>query len=152
MAGNKPTTIKEIARKIKISPSTVSRALNDHPIIGVVTTKRDIKMAEHMSYEPNLNAIDIIQSKNFIIVVILPKLSELFFSEAISAIENVAEEKKYTVLLGQSLDDEQRELNIVQTFKKHRVDGILVSLGKNTGDTDFMEVLAKTEIPVVFFD
>ncbi len=152
MAGNKPTTIKEIARKLKISPSTVSRALNDHPSIGLVTTMRVKKMAEEMAYEPNQTAIFFKQRKTFTIGVILSKLSEPFFSEAISVIEQVAEEKKYTVLLGQSLDDEQRELNIVQTFKKHRVDGILVSLGKNTGDTDFMSVLAKTEIPVVFFD
>ena len=152
MAGNKPTTIKEIARKLKISPSTVSRALNDHPSIGLVTTMRVKKMAEEMEYEPNQTAIFFKQRKTFTIGVILPKLSEPFFSEAISAIENVAEDKKYTVLLGQSLDDENRELNIIQTFKKHRVDGILISMSKNTGDTDFFELLAKTEIPIVFFD
>jgi DNA-binding LacI/PurR family transcriptional regulator len=152
MAGNKPTTIKEIARKLKISPSTVSRALNDHPSIGLVTTMRVKKMAEEMAYEPNQTAIFFKQRKTFTIGVILPKLSEPFFSEAISAIENVAEERKYTVLLGQSLDDENRELNIIQTFKKHRVDGILISMSKNTGDTDFLDILAKTEIPIVFFD
>lgn len=152
MAGNKPITIKEIARKLKISPSTVSRALNDHPSIGLVTTMRVKKMAEEMEYEPNQTAIFFKQRKTFTIGVILPKLSEPFFSEAISAIENVAEDKKYTVLLGQSLDDENRELNIIQTFKKHRVDGILISMSKNTGDTDFFELLAKTEIPIVFFD
>ena len=124
MAGSKPTTIKEIARKLKISPSTVSRALNDHPSIGLVTTMRVKKMAEEMAYEPNQTAIFFKQRKTFTIGVILPKLSEPFFSEAISSIENVAEEKKYTVLLGQSLDNENRELNIIQTFKKHRVDGI----------------------------
>jgi len=153
MTTNKPTTIKEIARKLKISPSTVSRALNDHPSIGLVTTMRVKKMAEEMSYEPNQTAIFFKQRKTFTIGVILPKLSEPFFSEAISAIENVAEDKKYTVLLGQSLDDENRELNIIQTFKKHRVDGILISMSKNTGgDTDFLNLLSKTEIPIVFFD
>jgi len=152
MAGNKPTTIKEIARKLKISPSTVSRALNDHPSIGLVTTMRVKKMAEEMAYEPNQTAIFFKQRKTFTIGVILPKLSEPFFSEAISAIEDVADEKKYTVLLGQSLDDENRESHIIQTFKKHRVDGILISLGKNTVDTDFVDILSKTEIPVVFFD
>ena len=152
MAGKKPTTIKEIARNLKISPSTVSRALNDHPSIGLVTTMRVKKMAEELAYEPNQTAIFFKQRKTFTIGVILPKLSEPFFSEAISAIENVAEEKKYTVILGQSLDDENRELKILQTFKKHRVDGILISLSKNTSDTDFEEILSKTEIPIVFFD
>ncbi|MGO1648055.1 MAG: LacI family DNA-binding transcriptional regulator [Sphingobacterium sp.] len=153
MAGtNKPTTIKEIARKLKISPSTVSRALNDHPSIGLVTTMRVKQMAEEMAYEPNQTAIFFKQRKTFTIGVILPKLSEPFFSEAISVIESVAEEKKYTVLLGQSLDDAGRELNIVKTFKKHRVDGILMSMSKNTENTDFLALLAKTDIPIVFFD
>ena len=149
---NKPTTIKEIARKLKISPSTVSRALNDHPSIGYVTTMRVKKMAEEMNYEPNQTAIFFKQRKTFTIGVILPKLSEPFFSSAISAIEQVAEEKKYTVLLGQSLDDAERELKIINTFKKHRVDGILMSLGKNTTDLSFVNSLEGSEIPVVFFD
>lgn len=149
---SKPTTIKEIARKLKISPSTVSRALNDHPSIGLVTTMRVKKMAEELKYEPNQTAIFFKQRKTFTIGVILPKLSEPFFSSAISAIEKVAEEQHYTVLLGQSLDDAERELKIINTFKKHRVDGILMSLGKNTNDLSFISMLESSEIPVVFFD
>lgn len=152
MKSNKPTTIKEIARKLKISPSTVSRALNDHPSIGLVTTMRVKKMAEELNYEPNQTAIFFKQRKTFTIGVILPSLSEPFFSSAISAIEAMAEKKKYTVLLGQSLDDAKREANILNTFKKHRVDGILMSLGKNTTDLSFMDFLSSSNIPVVFFD
>ena len=152
MKTNKPTTIKEIARKLKISPSTVSRALNDHPSIGLVTTMRVKKMAEELNYEPNQTAIFFKQRKTFTIGVVLPALSEPFFSVAISAIENEAETHKYTVLLGQSLDDAEREKNIVNTFKKHRVDGILMSLGKNTTDLTFLDSLASSEIPIVFFD
>lgn len=148
----KPTTIKEIARKLKISPSTVSRALNDHPSIGLITTMRVKKMAEELNYEPNQTAIFFKQRKTFTIGVILPKLSEPFFSEAISAIEGVAEERNYTVLLGQSLDNAVREQKIINTFKKHRVDGILMSLGKNTSDLSFINMLEASEIPIVFFD
>ena len=149
---DKPVTIKEIARKLRISPSTVSRALNDHPSIGLITTMRVKKMAEELNYEPNQTAIFFKQRKTFIIGVILPKLSEPFFASAISAIEEVAEGKKYTVLLGQSLDNPERELNIIQTFRNHRVDGILMSLGKNTVNLDFIESLKKYQIPIVFFD
>lgn len=148
----KPTTIKEIARKLKISPSTVSRALNDHPSIGLVTTMRVKKVAEELNYEPNQTAIFFKQRKTFTIGVILPKLSEPFFSSAITAIENVAEEKNYTVLLGQSLDDVEREQHILNTFKKHRVDGVLMSLGKNTNELSFISVMESAEIPIVFFD
>lgn len=152
MAKDKPATIKEIARKLKISPSTVSRALHDHPSIGLVTTMRVKKMAEELNYEPNQVAIFFKQRKTFTIGVILPSLSEPFFSKAISAIEQVAEERNYTVLMGQSLDNEQRELKIIHTFKKHRVDGMLISLGKNTKDLSFLSLLREAHIPVVFFD
>lgn len=148
----KPATIKEIAKKLKISPSTVSRALNDHPSIGLVTTMRVKKMAEELNYEPNQTAIFFKQRRTFTIGVILPSLSEPFFSSAISEIENMAADHKYTVLMGQSHDDAARELQIIQTFRKHRVDGILMSLGKNTEDLSFITTLEEAEIPIVFFD
>ncbi len=149
---NKPATIKEIAKKLKISPSTVSRALNDHPSIGLVTTMRVKKMAEELNYEPNQTAIFFKQRKTFTIAVILPSLSEPFFSFAISEIENVASEHRYTVLMGQSLDDPDREEQILKTFKNHRVDGILMSIGKKTTNLEFIEKLESSGIPIVFFD
>lgn len=148
----KPATIKEIARRLKISPSTVSRALNDHPSIGLVTTMRVKKVAEELNYEPNQTAIFFKQRRTFTIGVILPSLSEPFFSSAISEIEKVAVEHEYTVLMGQSHDDAARELKILKTFRKHRVDGILMSLGKNTEDLSFIKMLADVEVPIVFFD
>src|SRR5690606_16622197 len=148
----KPTTIKEIARKLRLSPSTVSRALNDHPSIGLVTTMRVKKVAEELNYEPNQTAIFFKQRKTFTIGVVLPSLSEPFFSAAISEIENVANGKNYTVIMGQSLDDADRELRILQTLKTHRVDGVLMSIGKNTRDYAFIELLESAGIPIVFFD
>lgn len=152
MKSGKPVTIKEIAKRLKISPSTVSRALKDHPSIGLVTTMRVKKMAEELNYEPNQRAIFFKQQKTFTIGVVVPSLMEPFFSEAISAIEEVASEKAYTVLMGQSKDDPERELNIINTFRKHRVDGVLISLGKHTHDTTFVKVLEQYDIPIVFFD
>lgn len=152
MREGKPTTIKEIAKRLKISTSTVSRALNDHPSIGLVTTMRVKKVAEELNYEPNQTAIFFKQRKTFTIGVILPSLSEPFFAAAISEIENVAHDKKYTVIMGQSLNDTERELRILETMKKHRVDGILMSIGKNTQDYGFIDFLSAAGIPVVFFD
>lgn len=152
MKEGKPATIKEIARRLKISPSTVSRALNDHPSIGLVTTMRVKKVAAEMNYEPNQTAIFFKQRKTFTVGVVLPSLSEPFFSAAISEIENVASERNYTVIMGQSLDDADRELRILQTLKTHRVDGVLMSIGKNTRDYPFIELLEAAGIPIVFFD
>jgi LacI family repressor for deo operon, udp, cdd, tsx, nupC, and nupG len=84
--------------------------------------------------------------------VIIPQLSEAFFSSAISGIEDTANKNKYTVLLGQSHDDEEREKQIVETMKNHRVDGLIISISKNTVNYDHFEMLKRYNIPVVFFD
>lgn len=145
-------TLKEIAKRLKLSTSTVSRALKDHPSIGLVTTMRVKKLAEELNYEPNNRAIFFKQQKTFTIGVVLANISEAFFSTAISAIENKANEENYTVILGQSLDDEARELKILKTLKEHRVDGVIVSVSKNTTNFDFIESYQKANIPIVFFD
>lgn len=152
MKPSKPATLKEIAKRLKLSTSTVSRALKDHPSIGLVTTMRVKKMAEELNYEPNNTAIFFKQRKTFTIGVVLPSLSETFFSTAISAIEDLANSNSYNVILGQSLDDPDREYRILETMKNHRIDGIIVSLGKNTTDFGFLDLFSKANIPIVFFD
>src|SRR5690606_3143214 len=69
-----------------------------------------------------------------------------------SEIENVASERNYTVIMGQSLDNADREKQILQTLKSHRVDGVLMSIGKNTRDYSFIELMEGAGIPLVFFD
>lgn len=148
----KPATIKEIARQLNISVSTVSRALHDHRSIGLRTKMRVKELAEKLSYERNETAIFFQQGKTFTIGVILPELGEAFFSASISGIEDTAERNKYTVLIGQSHDNEEREKKIVSTMKNHRVDGLIISLAKNTVSYDHFEMLKRYNIPVVFFD
>lgn len=148
----KPATIKEIARRLNVSVSTVSRALHNHPSIGLRTKMQVQKLAEELNYEPNQAAISFKQGKTFTIGVILPNLGEEFFSTAINGIEETAIQNNYTVLIGQSHDDIEREKKIVDTMRKHRVDGLLVSLSKNTDSYEHFEQLKKYSIPVVFFD
>ncbi|WP_276504226.1 LacI family DNA-binding transcriptional regulator [Terrimonas pollutisoli] len=148
----KPATIKEIAKRLNVSVSTVSRALHNHPSIGLRTKMQVQKLAEELNYEPNQAAISFKQGKTFTIGVILPNLGEEFFSTAINGIENIATENNYTVLIGQSHDDVEREKKIVDTMRRHRVDGLLVSLSKNTDSYEHFEQLANYSIPVVFFD
>ncbi len=149
---NKIVTIKEIATRLNISPSTVSRALHNHKSIGLRTKTNVQKLAKELNYEPNQTAIFFQQRKTFTIGVILPELSEAFFSSAISGIEDCASKNKYTVLMGQSHDDEEREMLLVETMKNHRVDGLIVSIAKNTVSYEHFESLRKYDIPVVFFD
>ena len=149
---HKPATLKEIARQLNVSISTVSRALHNHPSIGLRTRTQVQKLAEELHYEPNQAAISFKQGKTMTIGVILPNLGEEFFSMAINGIEDIATKNNYTVLIGQSHDETEREQLIVDTMRRHRVDGIIVSLSKTTKSFEHFEQVKKYKIPVVFFD
>ena len=149
---NKLPTIKEIAKRLNVSVSTVSRALSDHPRIGLRTKTRVQELAKELNYEPNSQAIFFKQKKTYVIGVILPFIREEFFSEAIRGIETLALEHDYTILLGQSFDDSEREKKVLEAFKKQRVDGVIISLSKQTNEYSHLQALDKYEIPVVYFD
>ncbi|SDF75769.1 LacI family transcriptional regulator [Pedobacter terrae] len=149
---SKPTTIKEIAKILNISPSSVSRGLHDHPSIGAVTRDKIKQLAKSLNYEPNKAAILFQKGKTYTIGVILPELSEHFFSIAISAIEDEAIKKNYTVIFAQSHDRYEQEVKLVEKMKNQRVDGLLVSISKDTSNFDHFETLNSFNIPVVFFD
>ena len=149
---DKPATIKEIARILGISASTVSRALHDHASIGITTKMRVKQLAKELNYEPNQTAIFFQKGRSYTIGVILPELSEAFFSAAISGIEDTANKRNYTVLLAQSHDNEENEKKLVAKMRNQRVDGLLISITKNTSTYEHFETLRKSNIPVVFFD
>lgn len=150
-AVQKQTTIKEIAGRLNKSVTTVSRALNDHSNISQATKQRVRQLAIEMNYEPNYAAIFFQQKKTFTIGVILPELSESFFSSAICGIEDTTDASGYTLLIGQSHNDEERE-EIITTMRKHRVDGLLISISKNTTRYAHFETLKKNGVPTVYFD
>jgi len=145
-------TLKEIAKQLNVSISTVSRALHNHRSIGLKTKTQVQELAKKLNYEPNQTAIFFQQRKTFTIGVILPELSEAFFSSAISGIEDCAHKNNYTVLLGQSHDSEEKEKLLIESMKNHRVDGLLISIAKNTAHYEHFERLKRYNIPVVFFD
>ena len=152
IAMTKPATLKEIARRLNVSVSTVSRALHDHPSIGLRTRTQVHQLAQELNYEPNKTAIFFKQGKTFTIGVILPNLSEEFFSMAITGIEQTALKHSYNVLMGQSHDLPELEKRITATMKDHRVDGLIISLAKDSKDFEHFNQLDKYNIPVVFFD
>ena len=149
---NKVTTLKEIANRLKFSISTVSRALNNHPSIGLRTTAQVQQLAKELNYEPNQTALFFKQQKTYTIGVILPNLKEEFFSQAINGIEDVAKQNQYSVLIGQSHDEIEQEKQIVTAMKNHRVDGLIISISKHTKNYQHLTSLEKYNIPVVFFD
>lgn len=145
-------TIKDIAEKLGISPSTVSRALKDHPDIGSETKRAVREMAIQLNYKPNAMAISLRNSKSNIIGVIIPEIVHFFFSSVISGIEDVAYDAGYQVMVCQSNELYQREVKNTQALLLSRVEGLLVSVSKETRDFSHFKNLQSLNIPIVFFD
>lgn len=148
----KPATIKEIARQLNVSVSTVSRALHDHPGIGLRTRQRVQELAAQLNYEPNQAAISFKQGRTRTIGLIVPNLREEFFCMAIQAVEEQAQQQGYTVLIGQSHDRPAKEREVLDSMRRNRVDGVLISLAKDTRDYGLFDELKQYGLPVVFFD
>ncbi len=145
-------TIKDIAKMLGISASTVSRALKDHPDISPKTKRMVQAFAEKMNYRPNALALNLRRSKTNTLGVIIPEIVHHFFSSVISGIEKVAYAAGYNVMICQSNEDYNREVIDSQALLDNRVDGILMSLSKTTLNFDHIRNLINHGVPVVFFD
>ena len=145
-------TIKDIAEKLGISTSTVSRALKDHPDISIKTRQAVKELAKLLGYKPNLIALNLKNSKTNTIGLVVPEVEHHFFSKIINGIEEVAYENNYNVLVVQSNESYMREVLNTQTLIANRVDGVLVSFSKETQDYSHFQQLVDNEIPIVFFD
>jgi len=97
-------------------------------------------------------AVSFKSKKTYIIGVIVPFVREEFFSNAICGIEDIASQNNYTILFGQSYDDIDNEIRLVDVMKRQRVDGLIISLSKTTSQIDHIDSLSRLNIPVVYFD
>lgn len=145
-------TIKDLARELGISPSTVSRALKDHPDISIETKKAVQELAKKLNYQPNAIALSLKHSKTFTIGVIIPETVHYFFSTVISGIEDVAYDAGYNIMICQSNELYDREKSNANMLYSNRVDGLLVSLAKETRDYNHLEFFQQNNIPIVCFD
>lgn len=147
----KAVTIVEIAKILRMSVSTVSKALNDHPAIGAMTKARVKEKAAELHYIPNQAARFFQKKKSFQIGVIVPSLRDPFYVGAVTGIETRARKEQYITLLCQSHEDPDREAELVNTMLLQRVDGLIITLTKNTRNTDHLKLLQERGIPVVHF-
>ncbi|MEA1897620.1 MAG: LacI family DNA-binding transcriptional regulator [Bacteroidota bacterium] len=145
-------TIKDIAKELGISPSTVSRALKDHPDISPDTKKAVNELAEKLNYTPDPIALSLKSRKSKIIGIIVPEIVHYFFSTVIHGIEDLAYKSGYNVMVCESNESFEREVQNVDALLSSRVEGILVSTSKNTRDTDHFRKIMDVGVPLVFFD
>jgi LacI family transcriptional regulator len=145
-------SINDIARALGISPSTVSRALKDHPDISTETKKLVKEYAEKVNYRPNALALSLKTHRSNTLGLIIPEIVHHFFSSVISGIEEVAYAKGYRLIICQSNENYEREVMNTQLLLDNRVDGILISMSKNTYKYGHFRDLIDCGIPIVFLD
>jgi DNA-binding LacI/PurR family transcriptional regulator len=148
----KHITIIDIAKKLGISASTVSRALSDHPDIKTSTKNHIRKLAKELNYNPNPIAQSLKNSKTTIIGVIVPEIKHDFFAYAISGIEEVAYHSGYTIIVCQSNECFEREVLNTNALIHQRVAGIIASISQCTIDNKHFRHVLERGIPLVFFD
>lgn len=146
------TTITDIANELGVSPSTVSRALNNNPAISKKTKKAVVKLARKKNYQPNLLALNLLQKKTNTIGVIVPEITSYFFSSVINGIQDMVNPLGVNMIIGQSNESYEEEKTIVQTFTSINVDGFLISPSSETKKIDHLEMLVNNNIPLVLFD
>ncbi len=152
MRNKTEVTIYDIAEALNISPSTVSRALNDHPAIRKETKEKINKYAREMGYQHNSFASNLRRKRTNTIGVIAPRLDSYFMSTVIAGIEKVASESGYNLIISQSLESVTKEVANVNTMFKSRVDGLLISFAGDTEDISHLDLFLRKGISVIFFD
>jgi len=145
-------TIKDIAQQLSISPSTVSRALKDHPDININTRKAVKELAKKLNYKPNKVALSLLNNSSKIIGVIIPEIIHHFFSSVISGIEKKANDAGYNIMICQSNESYEKEINTVQALLSSHIDGLIISISKQTEKFEHLKDIQEMGIPLVFFD
>lgn len=145
-------TIKDIARALKLSSSTVSRALKGSHQISQATQKLVKEYAEKHNYHPNIMAQSLRGNKSRSIGVLFPAVANNFFAEVMNGIESVANKRNYQVTISQTHESFTRELENIEHLMLRSVDGLLISLAAETRDLHYINRLLDEKFPIVFFD
>lgn len=146
------TTIADIARELNTTPATVSRALSNHPGISERTKRSVQQAASRLNYKRDRIASSLRSGKTHLIGVIIPGTETNFSGSVIHGIENAARKKGYNILLHQSSESREQEEKGLEAFLSARVDGILISIAKDTIDYSHFSELKERGTPILFFD
>ena len=144
--------LKQLAKELNLSISTVSKALRDSHEISIGTKSAVLAKAKELNYQVNPFASSLRKQKSNTIAVVIPEVVNGFFGRVINGVESIAQEKGYHVLIYLTHENMQKEVAIAQLLQNGRVDGIMMSLSEQTTDTSHLEALKAKEIPLVFFD
>jgi LacI family transcriptional regulator len=152
MQTTQPVTIKDIARKLGISASTVSRALRGGTEINEETRKSVQDLAKALKYTPNPIALSLKEKRSKVIGVIVPEIANYFCSAVIAGIEDIAYNMGYHVVIFQSHEKYEREVANINLLTSRRIDGLIISVSNETRKGAHIAELIDKCIPVVMFD
>lgn len=144
--------LRQLAKQLGLSKSTVSKGLKDSHEISVETKLRIKALAKELNYQPNPYASSLRKHKSKTIAVIFPQVDNNFLATAIKGIQSIAHERDYHVLLYLTYDDPQKEIAIFNLLKSGRVDGVIISTVCEDDKVQHIEEMAATGLPIVFID
>jgi LacI family transcriptional regulator len=144
--------LEDLAKKLKVSKVTISKALRDHPDISDKTKIKVKELAERLGYTPNFMAKNLSAKKSNIIGLVVPKLAHFFFGSIIESIYNTAFENNYETVITVSQESALREKKHIQSLLAMRVDGLIVSITEQTKDYSLFEKILHSNMPLVFID
>ncbi|KIO77445.1 LacI family transcriptional regulator [Pedobacter lusitanus] len=147
-----PFTLKDIAKALGLSTSTVSRALRDTHEISPETKKLVLEYAQQINYRPNPIALSLKERRSKSIGVSLSEVANQYFAQVVNGIESIAYDRGYHVIITQTHEFYEREKINIQHLASRSVDGLLVSLSAETTDTAYLQNLHQRGLPIVFFD
>lgn len=145
-------TIKDIAKALGLSTSTVSRALRDSYEISPETKKLVLEYAEKNNYHPNPIALSLKERRSRSIGVIVCEIANSYFSQVINGIESIAYNNGYNVIIAQSRESFDREMLNLQYLTSRSIDGLIISVSTETKDFSYLKELSGKGMPIVFFD
>ncbi|MBL7828120.1 MAG: LacI family DNA-binding transcriptional regulator [Saprospiraceae bacterium] len=148
----KKTTIKDIARELGVNPSTVSRALNNHPDIGLAMRAEVKQLAEKMHYRPNQTAVHLRSQQSRLIGLIVPEMTMFFYPSVIKGIQEALDKKGYHLVMLSSNESAEQEMENLRICVENDLAGVLISLSRNTKIPANLNLLSELDAPVVLFD
>lgn len=148
----KRITIYDLAKELNVSPSYVSKALNNHPSVSVKMVEKVQKKAIELKYKHNSYAANLRKGVSRTIGVVVPQINKSFFSEAIAGVEEVCSKQNYGLVICQSHDSYQNECRALDTLIRQNVDCILISIAQDTYTSTHLQNIINNDIPVIQFD
>ena len=152
MPKEKEVTIYDIAKKLNISPATVSRGLKDHPGISKKTKKKIFDLVEELGYRSNHFARNLRQRRTHTLGILVHEINSNFMASVISGIEKVASEAGYDLIITHSSESAEKEIANANNLFQKRVDGLIASLSFHTTDLEHFKPFSEKGVPVIFFD